>query len=97
MNPVRRALLAVLTAVVAVLALAAPAGAHDTTLSNGTRASVKSVSGGGGGTMDLDLAKVLPTTLKADNHVEMSLELQAANGPRPLDVEMKLSLEATSP
>jgi len=77
--------------------LAAPPGKLESTFAGGLAADVKSLTGSGDGTIEVDLGKVLPVALNAKNRIAMSLELALPNEKRALDVEMRVALAVTSP
>lgn len=77
--------------------LAAPAGKLESTFAGGLVAQVKSLTGSGDGTIEVDLGKVLPVAMKANNRIAMSLELDVPKEKRALEVEMRVALDVTSP
>lgn len=77
--------------------LAAPPGKLESTFAGGMAAEVKSLTGSGEGTIDVDLGQVLPVVLSAKNRIAMSLEVAMPNEKRELDVEMRVTLDVKSP
>ncbi len=75
--------------------LAAPPGELAGTLAGGLSAKVKSLSGSGEGTIEVDLTRPLPKKLSGENRIVLSLELASDGEPRPLDVEMRVTLAVT--
>ncbi len=77
--------------------LTAPPGKLESTFAGGMVAEVKSLTGSGEGTIEVDLGKVLPVVMNAKNRIAMSLELDMPKEKRALDVEMRVTLDVTSP